>query len=346
MPRIRTIKPQFFKHEGLYDAEVSSGFPLRLAFAGLWTCCDREGRFPWRPRMLKTEIMPYDSVDFAAVLDCLADYGFIVRYNVGGETYGYVPTFTKHQVINNREQDSSIPAPPRREPGLNATFTSDGANADASRTPEARDGDAKTTPLVRDEVEGEKEGEMEGGTEGKGLLPIGRLTSARPEEFANLWNSRRGPLPKVREFTESRRRKIKVRINEGLTLAKFEEAIRRCVSTPFLVGENDRGWQADFDWLIENDTNMTKVMEGKYGNGGNSGNGAGRNSPNREDRLFAAARDAMASVANRTVDDFSDGETGSGCGSEDLGTLRGTVEPIRPAGHRFDGEPVVLSGTR
>jgi hypothetical protein len=296
--------------------------------------------------MLKTEIMPYDSVDFAALLDCLADYGFIDRYNVGGESYGCVPTFTKHQVINNREQASNIPAPPRRELGLNATFTGDGVNADASRTREARDGDATTTPLARDEVEGEKEGGTEGGTEGKGLLPIGRLTSARPEEFANLWNSLRGPLPKVREFTESRRRKIKVRINEGLTLAKFEEAIRRCVSTPFLVGENDRGWQADFDWLIENDTNMTKVMEGKYGNGGNSGNGAGRNSPNREDRLFAAARDAMASVANRTVDDSSDGETGGGCGSEDLGTLRGTVEPIRPAGHRFDGEPVVLSGTR
>ena len=63
--------------------------------------------------------------------------------------------------------------------------------------------------------------------------------------------------------------------------------------------------------------------------------------PDREDRLFAAARDAMASVANRTVDDFSYGETGGGCGSEDLGTLRGTIEPIRPAGHRFDGEPVV-----
>jgi hypothetical protein len=41
-----------------------------------------------------------------------------------------------------------------------------------------------------------------------------------------------------------------------------------------------------------------------------------------------------------------DGETGGGCGSEDLGILRGTVELIRPEGHRFDGEPVVLSGTR
>jgi hypothetical protein len=72
MGRIRTIKPEFFKHSGLFDGERETGLPLRLGFAGLWTCCDREGRFKWRPRELKLDALPYDECDFSLVLDALA----------------------------------------------------------------------------------------------------------------------------------------------------------------------------------------------------------------------------------------------------------------------------------
>lgn len=113
MSRIRSIKPEFFKHECLFDAEQESGLPLRLAFAGLWTCCDREGRFEWRPRALKTDILPYDDVDFSRVLDALATRGFVVRYAHGGREYGFVPGFSRHQVVNNRESASILPAPPQ-----------------------------------------------------------------------------------------------------------------------------------------------------------------------------------------------------------------------------------------
>lgn len=98
----------------------------------------------------------------------------------------------------------------------------------------------------------------------KTLAPFGAVT-VRPENFIASWNRLSGPLPKVRELTDSRRRKIKTRIAQNLTLERFEEAINRCVVTPFLVGSTGRSdWRADFDWLIENDTNMAKVLEGKY----------------------------------------------------------------------------------
>ena len=111
MPRIRTVKPELFKHEGLYDAEAETGLPLRLAFIGLFTCCDREGRFKWRPRTLKLDVLPYDNCDFSRVLHALWTRGFIVKYEVDGEEYGCIPTFTTHQVINNRESESNIPPP-------------------------------------------------------------------------------------------------------------------------------------------------------------------------------------------------------------------------------------------
>ena len=111
LPRIRTIKPEFFRHEGLYDLEVETQLPIRLAFAGLWTCCDREGRFVWRPRELKVVCLPHDMVDFSRVLDALLTRGFIVKYASQGQNYGYVPTWKKHQFVNGKEAASILPAP-------------------------------------------------------------------------------------------------------------------------------------------------------------------------------------------------------------------------------------------
>lgn len=111
VPRIRTIKPDFFQHEALYDAERDSGLPLRIAFAGLWTVADKAGRFEWRPRQLKLNVLPYDECDFSAVLSALETYGFVLRYDVEGKAYGCIPSWDKHQHKNVREPDSTIPAP-------------------------------------------------------------------------------------------------------------------------------------------------------------------------------------------------------------------------------------------
>lgn len=113
MPRIRTVKPRLFQHSGLFDAEHETGLPLRLAYIGLFTCCDREGRFKWDERELKLHVLPWDEIDFSRVLDALVTRGFVVRYACeSGEEYGAIPTFTHHQVINNRETASEIPPPP------------------------------------------------------------------------------------------------------------------------------------------------------------------------------------------------------------------------------------------
>ncbi|MEJ2376196.1 MAG: hypothetical protein P8Y71_12535 [Pseudolabrys sp.] len=111
MACIRTIKPEFFRHEGLFEAECQTGLPLRVAYAGLWTAADREGRFVWQPRALKLDCLPYDEIDFSRVLDALETRGFIVRYGVDGKQYGYIPPWHDHQIINNREKGSILPEP-------------------------------------------------------------------------------------------------------------------------------------------------------------------------------------------------------------------------------------------
>ena len=110
--RIRTIKPEFFTHESLYDLEVSTGLPIRVSFIGLWCAADKEGRFKWEPRRLGVSILPYDLLDFSRVLDALTTRGFIVRYASEKGEFGVIPSFHRHQVINNRERDSELPEPP------------------------------------------------------------------------------------------------------------------------------------------------------------------------------------------------------------------------------------------
>ena len=109
--RIRTVKPELFIHAELADLEREVGLPVRLSFIGLFCAADRDGRFKWNPRRLGVQILPYDDVDFEVIMDALESNNFIERYEVEGKTYGCIPSFSKHQVINNRELDSIIPSP-------------------------------------------------------------------------------------------------------------------------------------------------------------------------------------------------------------------------------------------
>lgn len=83
------------------------------------------------------------------------------------------------------------------------------------------------------------------------------------KEFAEQWNSICTNLPKVEKLTESRKRKIKARLNDW-PKEKIFEAFAKINANDFLCGKNNRGWTATFDWAIENDRNIAKVLEGAY----------------------------------------------------------------------------------
>jgi hypothetical protein len=110
--RIRSIKPDVHLDEKLWDAEEKSGLPLFRVFTGLWNYADREGRFEWRPRALKSVIMPYWNGDISNALEALHEAGLAIKYEVDGKLFGYLPNFNKHQAINKNEARSVIPEPP------------------------------------------------------------------------------------------------------------------------------------------------------------------------------------------------------------------------------------------
>jgi len=172
--RIRTYKPEFFTHPLLADLDRNSQLPVRISLMGLWSCSDREGRFKWDARRLGAQILPYEQIDFEVILKILTDNEFIVKYEVDGKAYGFVPSFSRHQVINNREQESSLP--PYHQPDLfSAELTRDntGESTGESTRADACSGEGKGK---------ERKGRKEGGAVALDL-PF------ESEEFKEAWQS-------------------------------------------------------------------------------------------------------------------------------------------------------------
>ena len=97
-----------------------------------------------------------------------------------------------------------------------------------------------------------------------------------PRALFEVWNEivAGSGLPLAKEFTKGREQKCRARLKER-KVEEWREVFKLCASTPFLRGDNDRKWKTDFDWIIKNGDNGTKVLEGKYnGVGGEQGKGS------------------------------------------------------------------------
>lgn len=112
--RIRTVKPSFMQHEELQDLEVSHpGKYIMLTFQGLWMLANARGKFEYKPRLMKLEILPFIPFDLQDTLDVLEAAGYFKSYEVNGKKYGIIPSFLEHQRLNTKEinSDDKIPDP-------------------------------------------------------------------------------------------------------------------------------------------------------------------------------------------------------------------------------------------
>jgi hypothetical protein len=105
MSRIRTIKPEFFT-----SSDILALTPLaRLFYVSLWCEADREGLLNWNPETLKFRYFPKDKVEIEILAAELIEQKLIViLIGDDGKEYAEIPSFTSHQVINNRESPSIL----------------------------------------------------------------------------------------------------------------------------------------------------------------------------------------------------------------------------------------------
>ena len=90
--------------------------------------------------------------------------------------------------------------------------------------------------------------------------------------LAFFWNVLCPLLPKVSKLTDKRKAKEKLRLSER-NIDAWKEVFVKTNSNDFLKGDNNRGWKADYDWMMSNAENSLKVLEGRYSNNGQTGRG-------------------------------------------------------------------------
>jgi uncharacterized protein YdaU (DUF1376 family) len=84
------------------------------------------------------------------------------------------------------------------------------------------------------------------------------------KEILEAWHQRMVPLgfPAVRKMTAQRDRQLKARLKDS-TLEEWQRAMDALERSAFCKGDNDRGWRADFDFLLQ-PKSFTKLLEGAY----------------------------------------------------------------------------------
>ena len=89
--------------------------------------------------------------------------------------------------------------------------------------------------------------------------------------FLNIYNEECTNLPKCLKITEKRKVAVNKCLKEKINEEVFREICIKANQSNFLIGENDRNWKADFDFVTRSDKAM-QILEGKYENRQKSNN--------------------------------------------------------------------------
>lgn len=268
MARARNIKPALFLNEDLVECSI----PARYLFVGLWTQADYLGRLENRPKKIKMALLPCDDVDVAALLQELAEYGFIAFYgdekasNDPGQPFIWITGFQRHQTPHHKEREagSKLPAPPETSNGQ-AQGQPEASPEPVPDMPEANRADTlfplpdslfpipDTGLPIPDSPEPEPE-------------PATPKSSSSPdhEQFRLAWNgiAKDCGLLECRSLSPGRRKDLSARFKDKDWRENYPEALERLRDIKWIRG-NAQYKPRGIDWFLQPDT-LNKVLEGTH----------------------------------------------------------------------------------
>jgi hypothetical protein len=77
--------------------------------------------------------------------------------------------------------------------------------------------------------------------------------------------ARRTGIPLAQSLHETRKKKLKLRLRDCGGLEGWKAALEKIEQSAFMRGANDRGWRADFDFILQ-EKSFTRLLEGFYDN--------------------------------------------------------------------------------
>ena len=230
MARKRMIDPNIWQSEDFSKLSTLG----KLVFIGLFSLADDEGRGRSNPVYLKSTLFPYEegirSADIDKTLSEISSNMSVIFYSYDGSSYYSLYNWNTWQKID-RPTESKIPEYDKET--MQRLFDEHSTNNRRAFAPNRKE-------YNRTEKENKR------------------------IRIKDIYNQNCSNLPQVQKLTEKREKAIDKFLKE-FTEEQFTEICKIANSTDFLIGNNDNGWKADFDFLMRVDK-ATNILEGKYSN--------------------------------------------------------------------------------
>lgn len=276
MARIRSIKPKFWD-----DTKIGRiTRDARLLYIGLWNFSDDIGVVIGDSIWLKSKIFPYDQIQiqqFEKWMNELVINGFICLLSYKEERFIYLPSFTRHQVINKPNYDD-LNIPKYLIDSVKDEITEQSRNDTVSFTEQSvliigrGIGKGDIPPVV-------PQGDIAHSDKHHETIDYNALMNTFNRMFENK-------LPRISSMTDKRKKAVKARASEH-GKASIMDVFNNVTQSAFLLGRNDQNWRCDFDWIFK-PTNFVKILEGNY-----NGTRLSKNQQDSEQRK----RDSVLAVA-------------------------------------------------
>jgi hypothetical protein len=280
MPRIRSIKPDFWNDEKLGQEPEA----IMLTYIGLWNFSDDYGIVKANHTWLKNQIYPYKDklrIDvFSSWLQRLSELEAIISFTYRGESFYCIRTFRKHQKVEKPSKARNCP-----EDILITELNKCGfilnENQVFIKSGSSRGVVGEESPLYigrEKDIGKDIVGDSPDGDEGAfapSVKEYERLDKNKKtiyeficinkpqfiEPYKDFWNlfAQEKSLAQVKTINDQRKRKFKVRLKEKAF--NLCEILRKAAQSEYLMTSGN--WFS-FDWIIENDSNYLKVLEGNY----------------------------------------------------------------------------------
>lgn len=235
MARKRMIDPGIWQSEDFSKLSTLA----KLVFIGLFSLADDEGKGRCNPVYLKSTLFPYEegirSADIDKTLSEISSNMSVIFYTCDGSSYYSLYNWNTWQKID-RPSESKIPN--YNKETMQLLFDDNSTNARRVVAPN------------KNRIE-----------DNKNIKEKEEKRNRIVETYKSICTN----LPQIKKLTDKRKKSVDNFIKE-FTEEQFIEICNIANNSEFLTGNNDRGWKADFDFLMRTDKAIA-VLEGKYGSG-------------------------------------------------------------------------------
>lgn len=232
MARKRMIDPSIWQSEDFGKLSTLA----KIVFIGLFSLADDEGRGRCNPVYLKSTLFPYEenirSADIDKTLSEISSNMSVVLYSCDGSSYYSLLSWDTFQKIDKPSQ---------------------------SKIPEYNE---NTMELLFDEHSTNNRRTIAPNKNKKRIEDNKNIKEENRNKVVEIYNTYCVNLPQVQKLTEKRNKSIDNFLKD-FSIEQFEEICKIANVSEFLVGNNDRNWKADFDFLMRTDK-ATAILEGKY----------------------------------------------------------------------------------